>query len=111
MASVRKWKEHTSTDSFAVKFDEITNAYKDDNEQKTQQLEEFLIEEAIKAGVVKAKTMRQSKNPNRWAKHLAPWFNEACKEAKREYRKHKRQYGKKHEKTRMAYRIFRRKCN
>ncbi len=54
MASVRKWKEHTSTDSFAVKFDEITNAYKDDNEQKTQQLEEFLIEEAIAAGVVRA---------------------------------------------------------
>ena len=90
MTSVRKWKEHTSTDHFATKFDEITSANTDDNEKRTQRVEEFLIEEAIIAGVVQAKTMRQSKNPNRWAKHLAPWFNESCKVAKTEYRKLKR---------------------
>jgi hypothetical protein len=58
MASVRKWKEHTSTDHFATKFDEITSTNMDDNEKRTQCVEEFLIEEAIKAGVVHAKTLR-----------------------------------------------------
>ena len=58
MASVRKWKEHTSTDHFAAKFDEITSANTGDNEKRTQCVEEFLIEEAIKAGVVHTKTLR-----------------------------------------------------
>jgi hypothetical protein len=58
MTSVRKWKEHTSTDHFATKFDEITSTHTDDNELRTQRIEEFLIEEAIIAGVVQAKTMR-----------------------------------------------------
>jgi hypothetical protein len=96
MHSARLWKEHTSTDQFADKFNEITQAYKDDNELRTQKVEEFLVDEAINAGVVKAKETRQYKKPNRWAKHLAPWFNEVCKEAKREYKIQKRIYGKKH---------------
>ena len=96
MNSARLWKEHTSTDQFADNFNEITQTYKDDNELRTQKVEEFLVDEAIKAGVVKVKETRQYKNPNRWAKHLAPWFNERCKEAKRAYRIQKQKYGKKH---------------
>jgi hypothetical protein len=39
MRSIKKWKEHTSRDSFAREFDTITTKYKDDNEQRTEQLE------------------------------------------------------------------------
>jgi hypothetical protein len=34
-------------------FNEITEGFRDDNEARTEKLESFLIEEAIKAGVVK----------------------------------------------------------
>jgi hypothetical protein len=65
----------------------------------------------LDAGVVKATVIKQSKNPNRWAKHLAPWFNEACKEAKRAYRIQKRTYGKRDVRTKRAYRKFRQTCH
>ena len=64
----------------------------------------------MKAGVVKAIQIKQYKNPNRWAKHLAPWFNMICKDARRTYKELKRQYGKKHGKTRAAYKTFRKTC-
>jgi hypothetical protein len=52
MRSARTWKAHTSTDQFADKFNAISNKSQDDNETRTQRIEEFLIEEAITAGVV-----------------------------------------------------------
>jgi hypothetical protein len=33
--------------------------------------------------VVKKITIQQPKNPNKWGKTLAPWFNEECREAKK----------------------------
>jgi hypothetical protein len=33
--------------------------------------------------VVKVITITSPKNPNKWGKTLAPWFNEKCREAKR----------------------------
>jgi hypothetical protein len=39
MRSIKKWKEHTSSDSFAREFDDITTKYRDDNEQRTGQIE------------------------------------------------------------------------
>jgi hypothetical protein len=54
MTSARTWKAHTSTDQFATKFNELSVKFHDDNETRTQRVEEFLIEEAITAGVVKA---------------------------------------------------------
>ena len=53
---------------------------------RTTKIEEFLIKEAQKAGVIKTFVNKIQKNPNRWAKHLAPWFGDSCKEAKRNYR-------------------------
>ena len=53
MRSARTWKAHTSTDQFAAKFSAISDEYHDDNETRTKRVEEFLIEEAIAAGVVK----------------------------------------------------------
>ena len=110
MNSANIWKADTSTDQFAAKFHQITEEYSDNNERITERLEEFLLEDTITAGVVKAIEIRPLKNPNRWAKHLAPWFNEVCREAKRDYRLTKRLYGRKHEKTRIAYRKFRKLC-
>ena len=46
-------------------------------------IEEFLIEQAIAIGVARRKITRIAANPNRWAKHLAPWYNDQCREAKR----------------------------
>jgi hypothetical protein len=54
MRSARTWKAHTSTDQFAAKFKAISDKLHDDNETRTTRVEEFLIEEAITAGVVKA---------------------------------------------------------
>jgi hypothetical protein len=54
MRSARTWKAHTSTDQFAAKFKTISDQFHDDNETRTLRVEEFLIEEAIAVGVVKA---------------------------------------------------------
>jgi hypothetical protein len=68
MHSANIWKAHTSTDQFATRFKEITDECRDDNELKTTRVEDFLLTEAIAAGVVKAIETRTAKNPNRWAK-------------------------------------------
>jgi hypothetical protein len=86
MTSAYKWKAHTSTEKFATEFDQITKDFAKDNELRTKKVEDFLIAEAKKAGVVKSTRDRIHKNPNRWAKHLAPWFDEACKQTKYTYR-------------------------
>jgi hypothetical protein len=59
---------------------------------------------------VKSTTTRQQKNPNRWSKHLAPWFEESCKQAKYQYKQSKRQHGKKHADTKQAYVKFKESC-
>jgi hypothetical protein len=56
--------------------------YVHDNELRTTKIEEFLIREALEAGVVKTFVSKIQKNPNRWAKQLAPWFDTSCKEAR-----------------------------
>jgi hypothetical protein len=61
--------------------------------------------------VVKSKTIKKNNiNPNRWAKHLAPWFEESCREAKKEYKKTKRRHGKNHAHTKTAYTKFKESC-
>jgi hypothetical protein len=58
-------------------------------------VEEFLIAEAIQAGVVKVKRKKIQRNPNRWAKHLAPWYGDNCRIARQNYKRTKRTFGKK----------------
>jgi hypothetical protein len=41
-----------------------------------------MIDEAVAAGVVSKKIIKESMNPNKWEKHLAPWFDNDCKIAK-----------------------------
>jgi hypothetical protein len=63
-----KWKEHTSTDNFAAAFQNIMDKYSADNEERAGKIEEFMITEAQKAGVIKSSKIRSYKNPNRWDK-------------------------------------------
>jgi hypothetical protein len=70
---------------------------------RTAKIEEYLIAEAVKAGVVRTIQIKLQKNPNRWAKHLAPWYGETCREAKIKYRQLKRVHGRKHEVVRAAF--------
>lgn len=46
-------------------------------------MEEFILKEAVNAGVVKRVEIKTPKNPNKWGKKLAPWFTEKCRMAKR----------------------------
>ncbi len=58
MRNVDKWKAHTSSETFATTFQQITEEFKDQNELRTERVEEFLVREAIEAGVVKAIDIR-----------------------------------------------------
>ena len=72
--SAVKWKSHTSTMEFAAEFRAILTAYEDDNDLRSAKLEEFLLAEATRAGVLAVSSKRTAKNPNKWAKHLALWY-------------------------------------
>jgi hypothetical protein len=106
MESARKWKEHTATQEFAGAFKNVCEQYKEDNETRSIKIEEFLIEQALAVGVARRKIPRIAANPNRWAKHLAPWYNDQCREAKRQYKLCKKVKGKKHRDTLTAYQHF-----
>ena len=82
MTSAAKWKAHTSTSEFAKKFNDVTSKYATNNKERTSRMEDFLIEEAKRAEVITSKYDRIQKNPNRWYKHMAPWYDEDCKKTK-----------------------------
>ena len=65
-----------------------------DNGARAAAVETFILYEAVTAGVVKAIKITAPKNPNKWGKTLAPWFNETCREAKRELARARREFGK-----------------
>jgi hypothetical protein len=54
------------------------------NEDRAAAVEKFILTQAVTAGVVKRLEIKAPRNPNKWGKTLTPWFNEACREAKRE---------------------------
>jgi hypothetical protein len=60
------------------------------NDDRAAAVESFILQEAIKAGVVKEIIITSPKNPNKWGKTLAPWFTEECREAKRNMARAKR---------------------
>jgi hypothetical protein len=49
----------------------------------------------VQVGVVTRKIITESKNPNKWDKHMAPWYNDECKQAKIKYKQARRKYGRK----------------
>jgi hypothetical protein len=68
---------------FLKDFEDIETEFAEDNDRRAEKIEEFLIAEAVKAEVMTKKTITANKNPNKWEKNLAPWYNEECREAKR----------------------------
>jgi Asp-tRNA(Asn)/Glu-tRNA(Gln) amidotransferase C subunit len=82
MQSIEKWRKHTSEETFATEFNRITEQFKDNNDLRTEKIETFLINEAMLAGVVRKHEHKIQRNPNRWAKHLAPWFEDTCRTAR-----------------------------
>jgi hypothetical protein len=42
--------------------------FREDNDARAAKIEDFMIQEALTAGVIKASKDRKYKNPNRWAK-------------------------------------------
>jgi hypothetical protein len=46
--------------------------------------------------VVKEIKITNPRNPNKWGKTLAPWFNEDCRTAKGEMNRERRVQGKEH---------------
>ena len=56
------------------------------NDERAAQVERFVLNHAIQAGVVAKVEIKVPQNPNKWGKRLAPWFTEACKVAKNNVR-------------------------
>ena len=79
MESIRKWKVHSNQECFRTEFDDINHKYRKDNDSRTLAVKAFLVKEAEKAGVIKVYKDKLQRNPNRWAKHMAPWFEETCR--------------------------------
>ena len=88
----------------------MVNSVYDTNEARAASVEEFLLQEAITAGVVKKIELRAHKNPNKWTKKLAPWFNEDCKGAKATWVQARRVHGRDSEEARSAAGAYRRAC-
>lgn len=45
-------------------------------------------------GAVKAIKITEPRNPNKWGKTLAPWFDDKCREAKKQLHNAKRSFKK-----------------
>jgi hypothetical protein len=74
-------------------------------------VEEFLLQEAISAGVVREIKVTVPKNPNKWGKTLAPWYTDTCRAAKRDMALARREYGKGDERCKMATRAYFKTCS
>jgi hypothetical protein len=105
--SAKTWRDHSSTDEFAVAFKAIINDATLSNDQRADRIEKYLLTQATIAGVVdELSTRRAATNPNKWDKHLAPWFTPKCAATRRELRYAQRKYGKRSTQTHKAMDTF-----
>jgi hypothetical protein len=70
----RKWGTYTAQPGFIARFKTLVNRQDISNEVRSNLVEQFLIEEAVLAGVVTTSEIKHPLNPNKWGKNLAPWF-------------------------------------
>jgi hypothetical protein len=80
------------------------------NEVRAAAVENFLLEEAVQAGVVRKIQISSPKNPNKWGKTLAPWFTDACRNAKREMHQAIRLHGRDNIRTTTASKAYLKIC-
>ena len=110
-SSAKIWKEYSSTDEFTIAFKGIIEDENITNDTRAERVEEFLIAQATIAGVVDTPTIRNDvTNPNKWDKHLAPWFTAKCAETRKNFRDAKRKYGRASVRTRKAMDTFAQTC-
>ena len=109
-AGIKRWKEHTSTEEFQQGMEAIVEDTRTTNEEKTDLMEKYFLEAGERAGVIRECSMKPPLNPNRWGKHLAPWFDGDCREAKKQYRGVCREWGRGSREATEALREFIRVC-
>ncbi len=80
---IAAWKLHSSTDEFGAALRKIVQDPTLSNDARSEQVEKFILESGVAAGVVEVSQKRAPINPNRWGKVLAPWFNDACRSSKK----------------------------
>ena len=80
------------------------------NDERAAAVEDYILHQAIAAKVVKEIKMTTPKNPNKWGKTLAPWFNEECREARKSMAEAKKLYGKGDERVIQAIKFFHKVC-
>ena len=80
------------------------------NEQRAEAMEKYILEQAVQAQVVKEVKITTPKNPNKWGKTLAPWFNEECREAKKTLNAARKIYGKEDARVTGALKNFHKVC-
>jgi hypothetical protein len=59
---------------------------------------------------VKQITFTPPRNPNKWGKTLAPWYNDSCREARKKMAESKKLYGKGDERITTATKEYLRTC-
>ncbi len=110
MAGIQRWKEHTDSVEFKEKMLQIAENTALSNTERSAAMETFLLEEGERVGVVSEKIARVPQNPNRLGKYLAPWFGDACREAKKKFRNTCREHGRSSLEARAAYRLYIKTC-
>ena len=104
------WQEHTNTVQFWEALLTVTEDATLDNDARSAAMEAFLLDQALKAGVVKKVSLVQPRNPNKLGKALAPWFTEECRAAKRELVRARREHGRDDARYDAAVRQYKHTC-
>ncbi len=92
--SWRDWEALGDDASFIERFEMVLQGADSDAAAPVPRVEQFLLAEAVALGVVVKRTVSPSVNPNRVDKHLAPWFTEDCRSARKEYKAMARRHGR-----------------
>jgi hypothetical protein len=101
--SAKIWAAHSSTEAFEASFQTIIDDASLSNDDRADRVEQFLLAEAVTAGVLdELSTRKEVTNPNKWDKHLAPWFNAQCAGTRRQLRRAQRQFGKSSQQAHLA---------
>lgn len=92
--SAHSWLEFTQKPDFVNGLSAIVIDTNKNNDERAAAVEKYILERALEAGVVQEIKITQPRNPNKWGKTLAPWYNDDCRQAKKALADAKRQYGK-----------------
>ena len=110
VAGIARWKEHSDSPQFLARMQEITGNPALSNSQRSEAMEQLLLDEGESAGVIVRKKKQVARNPNKIGKHLAPWFGEECREAKNSFRNRCKEGGRDSLEAREAFRLFKKTC-